>query len=864
MFASKSRALAAGSIATALATLLVISILGFQDWRRYDIAYHQIRQQRRVLSLNETLLGHLRDVETGQRGFLLTGQDLYLAPYRTALMRLPVELNELDGLISGDPAQRARVAQIRTLMTAKLLELGKTIELAQSHHNDEALAVVRTNQGQHIMDDIRKASQGIEAAETARWQTAWDALNADAARLRTATISGAALLVVLVGLAAVALRRSTFQTDRLIVQLEESNTSAVAGRELLRATLYSIGDGVITTDREGRVQMMNTVAERLTGYREVEARGVLIEEIVHIVNEATREQVRNPIRRVIEEGKVVGLANHTVLISKSGGEIPVDDTAAPIETAGGAVNGVILVFRDVSERKKAFDLAHRMAAIVEHSDDAMVAKTLDGTVTAWNRGAERLFGYSDREMIGSPISRVIPPDRLDEMKNILHAVAQGRSFDHHETERVTKDGQRIRVSLTVSPIRDDEGRVVGASKIARDITRQRHLEDLIRQAQKMEAVGRLAGGLAHDFNNLLTVILGYAAALRTRLERESPLQTTVAEIIRAGERAASLTGQLLTFSRKQVSQPKVQDLNILIGQTRDMLERMIGEDIDLTVLLSLEPCPARVDSGQLTQILMNLAANARDAMPTGGKLTIESSTVVRAREDLGRRGIRPAGRFVRMAVTDTGEGMDAETQSHIFEPFFTTKEEGKGTGLGLATVFGIVAQHDGWLDVYSEKNLGTTFTIHFPYAESAETEVPAVPKEVFAARPANILLVEDQAAIRMLGEDVLSDAGHLVMSASNGRAALELVQQRGKHIDLLVTDVVMPEMSGPELADRLMKLQPGLIVLYVSGYPDHALLQRGAIEQGTAFLQKPFLPEALIAKVNELLREQAITARASD
>ncbi len=443
------------------------------------------------------------------------------------------------------------------------------------------------------------------------------------------------------------------------------------------------------------------------------------------------------------------------------------------------------------------------------------------------------------------------------MQNILDQMSNGKSVDHQETERITKDGRRIQVSITVSPIRDAEGRVVGASKIARDITRQKQLEDLFRQTQKMEAVGRLAGGLAHDYNNLLTVILGYATTVHNRLPPDDPLRNTVKEILSAGERAASLTSQLLTFSRKQVTQPRILDLNVFIAETKDMLERLIGEDIDLAVVPDPEACFVNVDTGQLTQILMNLAVNARDAMPTGGKLTIESRTVVREREDLGRRGVRPAGGYAIVAVSDTGKGMDAETEAHLFEPFFTTKEAGKGTGLGLATVFGIVTQHGGWIDVYTELNHGTTFSIYLPHAASAQAEIPEAREQIGPARPATILLVEDQAAIRLLAEDVLSDAGHRVLGASNGRAAFELAQKYPGLIDLLVTDVVMPEMSGPDLADQLLKSRPGLIVLFISGYTDHALLHREAIEQGTAFLQKPFLPETLLAKVNALLRENA-------
>ena len=303
------------------------------------------------------------------------------------------------------------------------------------------------------------------------------------------TLLGSVLLVALVGIGGGAVKRASEKMRQFIGELSRSKRAAEQNRDLLRAALYSIGDGVITTNRDGGVHMMNAIAERLTGYTETEVRGAGIERIVNIVNQATREVVENPIRRVLQDGQAVELANHTVLISKSGAEIPIDDSAAPIKGVAGDISGVVLVFRDVSERRKAFDTARRLASIVENSDDAIVAKSLDGTVTAWNRAAERLFGYSAAEMIGSPIFRIVPQDRLEEMQDILDQIAEGKSVDHQETERTTKDGRRIKVSITVSPIRDAEGRVVGASKIARDVTRQKQLEDLVRQTQKMEAVG---------------------------------------------------------------------------------------------------------------------------------------------------------------------------------------------------------------------------------------------------------------------------------------------------------------------------------------------------------------------------------------
>lgn len=380
--------------------------------------------------------------------------------------------------------------------------------------------------------------------------------------------------------------------------------------------------------------------------------------------------------------------------------------------------------------------------------------------------------------------------------------------------------------------------------VSHDITGQRRLEEQFRHSQKMEAVGCLASGIAHDFNNLLTVILGYTTVVHAKLESGDPLRRMVAAVRRAGEQAALLTGQLLAFSRKQVTQMEVLDINEAVRGITDMLQRLLGDDIDLSVALDDALLPVTADAGQFNQVLMNLAVNAHDAMPNGGRLSIETCAVERD---------RPAGRYAMLAVTDTGSGMSAETLSHIFEPFFTTKDPSKGTGLGLATVYGIVQQHGGWIDVVSELGQGASFQIYFPAASGAPAGFAPAIAEPAARRTGTILLVEDQAAIRMLLEDVLSEAGHRILAAADGRAALELATEYTGAVDLLITDVVMPEMSGPDLASRITPLRPSVIVLYMSGYTDHALLHRGAIEQGAAFLQKPFLPESLLSKIDELL-----------
>jgi len=839
MHAARLRQLGYFALATAWATLLLMAVLSFQQWRRYDAAFVQETQARLVLSLNSDLIGDLRDAETGQRGFLLTGREEYLEPYNTAVRRVPETLNRLTATAGGGDLG-ALAKQLREPVEDELSELARTIELYRSPGQSTALAEVQSDRGLHSMERARGIARQIEAMENNRRAVLHNELPEQARNIQIVVLLGTMLVALLVGGGAWAVRKATLETEQ--------------AEDLLRSTLYSIGDGVIATDHTGAVRIMNTVAERLTGYSEGQALGKPIEAIFRIVNEETRAAVDNPVRRVMSAGIIVGLANHTVLISKTGREIPIDDCGAPVADEGGSSLGAVLVFRDVSERRKAQETARRLAAIVEGSEDAIIGKTLDGVVTTWNQGAEKLFGYTAEEMTGTPISRLVPPENADDTKEILARIAKGESVRQHQTERVRKDGLRISVSLSVSPIRNGSGEVVGASKIARDMTHERQLEGLLRQAQKMEAVGRLAGGVAHDFNNLLTVILGYAASLDKGFEPGDPRGKAVAQIQRAATQAAAVTGQLLAFSRKQVTQPRAIDLSQAVAEMQDMLQRLIGEDIDLSVIADGEPCQVTFDPGQLSQVLLNLAVNARDAMPTGGKLTIETHRIMRGAEDFGSHAIRPAGPYAQLVVSDTGLGMDAETQAHIFEPFFTTKESSKGIGLGLATVYGIVQHHGGWIDVYSEPGHGTTFRIYAPMARGVEAAA-ATAGETEAARTkrtSTILLVEDQAAIRMLAEDVLIEAGHEVLSAPNGRAALQMAEAHRGDIDVLITDVVMPELSGPELAEQLSRLRPDLLVLYISGYTDHALLHRGAIEQGTAFLQKPFLPAALLEKVDSL------------
>ncbi len=506
-------------------------------------------------------------------------------------------------------------------------------------------------------------------------------------------------------------------------------------------------------------------------------------------------------------------------------------------------------------RRAAETRERRLAAIVASSEDAIVGKDLDDLITDWNTGAEHLFGYTSAETIGRPVTMLIPPDRREEAARVTKRVCRGEEVLAYESVRLRKDGVEVPVSVRMSPIREN-GRIVGLASISRDLTNARQLEAQLRQAQKMEAVGQLAGGVAHDFNNILTVINGYSEMLLGEQEPDSPGYQMLEQISEAGRRAASLTSQLLAFSRKQVLQPKVVDLNDTVRTSEKMLRRLIGEDVRLTTTLATRLGHVKVDPGQMEQVIMNLAVNARDAMLDGGRVTIETADVNVDEEHAKTRAEIWPGRYALLSVSDTGTGMDEETKARIFEPFFTTKEVGKGTGLGLAMVHGIIKQSGGHIVVDSEPGRGTTFNIYLPAVEGLRATGKSHAGADVPRGAETILLVEDEEAVRRLAKMALRNAGYTVLEASHGGEAVRLAEAHKGPIHLLVSDVVMPEMGGRLLAERLSASRPGLKVLFVSGYTDDAVVRHGIVESEMFFLHKPFSPAGLSGKVREALDDK--------
>jgi two-component system cell cycle sensor histidine kinase/response regulator CckA len=516
------------------------------------------------------------------------------------------------------------------------------------------------------------------------------------------------------------------------------------------------------------------------------------------------------------------------------------------------LRGVIL---DITESKRAVEERARLSSAVEQTAESVMITDLEGNIAYVNPAFERITGYRRGEVMGKN-PRILKSGRHDTefYGNLWRTITGGGVWSGFLFNK-RKDGKDYEAESLISPVRDGAGVVVNYVAVQRDVTHERLLEAQLRQSQKMEAVGRLAGGIAHDFNNLLTIITGYSQLLADQVAKDEGLAAHVAEILKASGRAASLTRQLLAFGRRQVLAPRVLDLNEVVSNTEKMLRRLIGEDVELLSSPGENLGRVKADPGQIEQVMLNLAVNARDAMPEGGKLTIETSNAQLGEDYAASHYPVKPGRYVLLAVSDTGTGMDAETLSHIFEPFFTTKEQGKGTGLGLSTVFGIVQQSGGYITVYSEPDQGSTFKIYLPrVGEESVSPGPGEPRPESVPRGAEtILLVEDEGALRSMVRGLLESQGYKVLEARNGEDALIVCEQHKGSIQLLLTDVVMPEMNGPQLAERLSMFHREMKTLYISGYTDEGIIHQGILDAGTNFLQKPFTPEALVRKVREVI-----------
>jgi PAS domain S-box-containing protein len=616
--------------------------------------------------------------------------------------------------------------------------------------------------------------------------------------------------------------------------------------ELYRRLFELESDAILLVDRESGILMAaNAAATRLYGYGR--------EELLCMNRIDLSAEPEKTIRATLEMQEFIPLRWHR---KKDGTVFPVEISGCYFDLKGRSV--FVSAIRDITNRKQieeALQKSEEKFSKAFHSNPTAIV-IVDLTTRLYlevNHTFEQVTGYKRSEVVGQNSSDLsLWSDPLVREKVVMQLLREGsvRNLEY----RFHKKNGDIGVGLVSAELIEIDGRQCAITTTV-DMTEHLHLESQLRQAQKLESVGRLAGGVAHDFNNLLTIINGYSGLMLNALQPGDALYAYAVEIAKAGDRAAGLTRQLLAFSRKQLLEPRLVDVNTVVNETGKMLRRVIGEDIELTTTLEPELGQVMVDPDQIHQVIMNLVVNARDAMPDGGKLEIRTENVEVDESLLAAHPDSLPGKYVVLTVTDTGSGMDEKTLQAAFEPFFTTKESGKGTGLGLSTVYGIVRQSGGWIDVRSTVGKGSSFKIYIPRTDALQIpDRPAVPAKSLRGVE-TVLVVEDQEAVRELAKTVLEAYGYHVLEASGAVEALAFVKQHPEEIHMLLTDVVLPGMNGMDLSKELRALRPKLKVLFVSGYPAEVIARRGVLEPDVAYLPKPLSPKTLASKVREVLGE---------
>jgi two-component system CheB/CheR fusion protein len=842
--ASKAIPVAASVV---LAALVVFGWIVYSDSRSVVAEARWVDHTLAVLVRLERAASALKDSEAGQRGYLLTGNASYLRPYEEARTQVQGHLDALRRMTVDSAEQQRQLSEFQGLAQQKLEELAATIRLYQSGDTAGALSAVDSGVGNTLMERIRGLVDAMRDAQTRLLAERQRQAAAAVQEMNRAIVAGMLVFIALLAAFLLLVRRDLLGRQRAEAEARETG-------ERLRTTLASIGDAVLTADAGGRVTFLNAVAERLMGWTSAEAAGRPVEEVFRIRNERTRAEVESPVRRVLREGIVVGLANHTVFLTRDGREVPIADSGAPIRDGRGEIAGVVLVFRDVQELRSAEIATRRLAAIVSTGTFALAAETPDNVITDWNPGAEALFGYTAAEMIGRKFFELAPSGAHDPAPALTAELRAGRAAGDFEGYRRTKDGRLLEVVITLSAIRDEDGKLIVVARLIRDVTeRRRHGRELeqarLRAEEASETKDRFLAMLSHELRNPLTPVLASVYRLDRRSDLPEGVSQSLAMIRRNVELEARLIDDLLDLTR--IAKGKIEldrapvDLHELLGSVlQGSRSDFFQHGLNVTTALVADDHYCFGDAARLQQVFLNLTRNAAKFTPQGGRITIRSSN--------------PSPRRIRVSVGDTGRGIRPDRLPRIFEAFdqgdVTAARRAGGLGLGLAIARSLVELQGGTISAASDgEGRGATFTVEL--ATTAERPKRLEPPEtddahVAARRRVAVLVVEDDPDTGMAMRLLLEESGFEVRAAPSVAAAVALFRERPA--DILVTDVGLPDGSGLDLLAALKPLHPRLVAIVLSGYGMERDVERSRALGFAEHFAKPVNPARLIAALDAL------------
>jgi PAS domain S-box-containing protein len=873
------------SLVVALAMLVAIAAFSILDWTGYRQDRSEVLSSRHVLDDADSLLLALTQAEVTERGFILTGNKELLDPYTGFVETVRQKLDALDKETVGNGPLRGswlsgRIGELRTQVNGELAALNEGIDLRQRNELTGGVELLNSNRGVALATSIRKLAADIHS-QLSRWVEERSVIvRADSDRSHLVTVASSVVLLILLVMGALNINLAAEKREELIERLAGEQRQASEVRDLLKTTLFSIGDAVLVTDRQGRVSYLNRVAESLTGWKEAQASGHTVREVFQIADEMTGELAENPVERILRGGPRAHSGN-AILRTRDGREIPIDDSVAPIEAPGGEVLGVVLVFRDITNRRAAErekerllheaqmarrdaerQRSHLHSLFLQAPASINIYRGPNHVFELLHPLAKRYIGGLD--VTGKPAREVI----LDPwFADFLDAVyRQGEPRARFEVTRIVADEEGNQserwFNYFCCPWRDVEGVIAGVMTLAVDVTesvrlkqQMRETEERLRESAKLESLGVLAGGIAHDFNNLLVGIMGNASLALDDMPDGHPARFLIRDVISAADRAAVLTRQMLAYSGRGQFIIEPVNLSELVADMLPLLTGSVPRQVTLRTELAAGLPAVEADSAQLQQIFMNLVINGAEACGTvPGTVTIRTGMETIAgppRQSFGLPHPQP-GAYVTLEVNDTGAGMDAETRARIFDPFFSTKFTGRG--LGLSAVLGIIRSHKGAIDVISEPGKGSTFRVFFPASAAvAHTLPPELSSSSFTPGSGTVLVIDDEDLVRKMARAALECHGYRVLEAQHGGDAVAQFRERHREIDLVVLDLTMPVMSGEETLLELRRLRSDISVLLSSGFSETEATRRFEKAKLAGFLQKPYTSTQLARAVRNAM-----------